>query len=81
MNELDNLIQCLHNRRKRLCVAIGDCKKAGVSKERIDALRQDRSDTDRLYNRAKMLKMSPDNSQELKVITDLFKRDLISDRI
>jgi hypothetical protein len=81
MNEIDNLIQCLASRRKRLCMAIGDCKKAGVSKDRIDALRQDRSDTDRLYNRAKMLKMSPNNSQELRVITDLFKRDLISDSI
>ncbi len=82
--ELQNIKDCLALRRARLCKLLADARKQNKQKTYIDAIKEDRRQSDRLYSQVVELMKKEKNDQrneELREISIQFKRALISDTI
>ena len=82
--ELQNIKDCLALRRARLCKLLADARKQNKQKTYIDAIKEDRRQSDRLYSQVVELMKKEKNDQrneEMMKLSTQFKRALISDSI
>ena len=82
--ELQNIKDCLALRRARLCKLLADARKQNKQKTYIDAIKEDRRQSDRLYSQVVELMKKEKNdqrSEEMMKLSVLFKKALISDSI